>query len=229
MSYDTQTDIYTEDGRIKQIEYAMKAMTLGTTTIAAIVNNSIVMVSEKKLANILQKPNSVKKHFKIYDNVITAFAGITADALNIIKKCRTFCLEHEAFYGTLIPSKLLLDRICNLALKFGEKDDFNKIYSRPFGISLVLGVYEKNTPRLFCMDPSGSYTEYRAKAIGAASEIIEQQLEVMDLEQLTLKKLVDILKHSMADKMTETNVEISILTKNGIKKYSSEDISLLIK
>ena len=66
MSYDTQTDIYTEDGRIKQIEYAMKAMTLGTTTIAAIVNNSIVMVSEKKLANILQKPSSVKKHFKIY-------------------------------------------------------------------------------------------------------------------------------------------------------------------
>ncbi|ORD94651.1 PSA5 [Enterospora canceri] len=226
MSYDSDVNIYTEDGRIKQVEYAMKAMHLGTTTVAAVIDDSVLIVSEKKLSNSLQKSTSVRKHFKVYDHVVVSFAGISADVTEIIRKCRNFCAEHESLYNTLIPAKKLLDQICNLALKFAEEESYNKIYARPFGVSIILGIYDKG-PRLFCIDPSGSYAEYSARAIGCANELAEQQLEACN-GIYTQEKLVEILKSAMPDEMTANNIEISVMNKDGLKQFKIEELRELI-
>ncbi|KAL6122599.1 hypothetical protein NUSPORA_00367 [Nucleospora cyclopteri] len=232
MSYDNNVNVYSSDGRIKQVEYAMKAMNLGSTTIAIKLEDCIILASEKKLANSLQKPDSIKKHFKIFDNIVTAFAGVTADAPTIIKKCRQMCTNHMFVYDTTIPSQMLMNNICSLALKFSEDDYSKMIYSRPFGASFVVAVYEEE-PKLFFIDPSGSYMEYRAKAIGSASEMVENQLEkeidTFKEESSSVIKVLEMLKSVMKDKITVHNVELSILRKEGLQKFDTEALNPLLE
>ena len=50
--------------------------------------------------------------------------------------------------------------------------------SRPFGVSLLFAGIDKKGPLLYHMDPSGTYVEYQAKAIGSGSEGAQQSLQV---------------------------------------------------
>ncbi len=124
-------------------------------------------------------------------------------------------------------------KLCTVALQFSEDDLFKKIYSRPFGISIVVAAYEEGSPVLFCIDPAGAYIEYKARAIGSASEAAEIQLE----EELnkknelseTIKNILSILKNIMKDKMTSRNIELNIVDKNGIKDFTPEEIKSYIQ
>lgn len=225
--------IYNQDGRVIQVEYAMKACNLGTSTIGVKLEDCAILVSEKKLVSPLQNPSSIKKHFKIYDSIIAGISGISGDAATIISKCRNICINHEKVFAEQIEMNKLMEDICDLALRFGEDDSSKKIFSRPFGVSLLFAAYENDKPVLTCIDPSGSFLSYKAKAIGNASEVIETLLE-NEYENFAnrddcIKKLVQILKGTMKDKLNENNIEISYVDKSGTVVLRPEEIKKFIE
>ena len=66
----------------------------------------------------------------------------------------------------------LTQSVCDLALGFGEgRKKGEKIMSRPFGVALLMAGHDDNGPQLFFSDPSGTYLQYKAKAIGAGKHI----------------------------------------------------------
>ena len=61
-------------------------------------------------------------------------------------------------------------------------------FSRPFGVSLLFaGVDPKDGPCLYHMDPSGTYVQWDAKAIGSGSEGAQQSLKEVYHKSMTLK------------------------------------------
>lgn len=48
---------------------------------------------------------------------------------------------------------------------------------RPFGVALLFGGVDKTGPKLYHLDPSGTFIDCLAKAIGAASDGAEQTLK----------------------------------------------------
>ncbi|KAF7678805.1 putative proteasome subunit alpha type-5 [Astathelohania contejeani] len=216
----TKEDVntYSPDGRIYQIEYAMKAMNLGTTTLAICTEDSIIICSERKLVSKLQV-ETVRKHHRIYDHIALAFSGISGDARTITKKAREYCLNHLLLYGQPAPIEGLLRHLSRLSLKFGEKDDNKRIFSRPFGASILLASYEDG-PKLYMLDPSGSYRRYKAKAIGSAHEAVENQFSRIK----DVKSGLSILGEVMKDKISKENVEVAIINKNGVKICSENEI-----
>lgn len=229
----SNVNTYNQEGRITQVEYAMKACNLGTTTIGIRLNECVIIVSEKKLTSKLQSPTSIRKHFKIYDTILAGISGVSGDAPTIIDKCRNICLNHEKIFSEQISCAKLMEDICDLALRFSETELSKKIYSRPFGVSLLVAGFEKGHPVLYSIDPSGSYLEYKAKAIGSASEVVEnilvEQYSDMNEKEESLVKILDILKGIMKDEMTENNVEVSVLDRNGIKMLEPKEIKNYIK
>lgn len=228
MSYSSDVNTYSQDGRIIQVEYAMKACNLGTTTIGIRLKECVVIVSEKKLLSVLQKPTSIKKHFKIYDTILAGISGVSGDAPTIIEKCRNICLNHEKLFAEQIKIEKLMEDICDLALRFGEEKAEKMIFSRPFGVSLLVAAFEDGKPRLFSIDPSGSYLEYDAKAIGSASEVVETIL-VDDYESYGerregISKILGVLKGVMREKLNENNVDVSIVSKDGVEMLTPEQI-----
>jgi 20S proteasome alpha/beta subunit len=71
------------------------------------------------------------------------------------------------------------------AVQQGKVDVEGVIYwifylqSRPFGVALLFAGFDEKGPQLYHMDPSGTYVQYEAKAIGSGSEGAQQTLVEM--------------------------------------------------
>lgn len=69
--------------------------------------------------------------------------------------------------------------VSTLAIQFGDSADGGSAMSRPFGVAILFAGVENNDPQLWHMDPSGTYIQYDAKAIGSGSEGAQQNLQVI--------------------------------------------------
>ncbi|KAI5189572.1 20S proteasome subunit alpha 5 [Nematocida sp. AWRm77] len=227
MKKERNVNAYSSDGRIYQLEYAMKAASLGTTTIGLRVKDGVVVTSEKKIVTPLQIPESVKKHHKVFNHCGFAFSGLSGDARTIIKKARENAVEHEFLFNEKIPIEGIVKSLAEISLNFGEKEEYMKIFSRPFGISVLIGGYDTEA-RLFSLDPSGTYVEYSAKAIGSAAEAVTTEMKNVYRNNMSIEEAVhaslSLLKGVMKDPINQTNCEVMICSSTGVSFLSSEEI-----
>lgn len=218
---------YSLDGRIYQLEYAMKAASLGTTTIGIKVKEGVIIVSEKKIVSPLQIPESVKKHHLIYEHCGFAFSGLSGDARSIITKARENAIIHRFLYNENIPVEGVAQFLSSISLNFSSEKTQEKIFSRPFGISILVSGYDTE-PRLFSLDPSGTYKNYRGKAIGSAAEAVTSQLESAYDENMSIeegiKSTLGLLQSVMKDPMSKNNCEVMVCKKDGTFFLTPDEI-----
>jgi len=128
----------------------------------------------------------------------------------------------------------LTQSTCDLALGFGEgRKKGEKKMSRPFGVALLMAGFDDKGSQLYFSDPSGTYLQYKAKAIGAGSEGAQSTLQDKYREDMTLLDAEDlaseILKQVMEEKISNVNVEIASVTAAGFHLYTQEEIDTLIR
>ncbi|MBA0829796.1 hypothetical protein Goarm_014376, partial [Gossypium armourianum] len=85
--------------------------------------------------------------------------------------------------------------------------------SRPFGVSLLIAGHDENGTSLYYTDPSGTFWQCNAKAIGSGSEGADSSLQEQYNKDLTLQEAetiaLSILKQVMEEKVTPNNVDIA--------------------
>jgi 20S proteasome subunit alpha 5 len=223
----SDVNTYSPEGRLYQVEYAMKAMGLGTTTIGLKTKEYALLISEKKIVSPLQNLHSVKKHFRIFENIVMGFSGISGDAKTIVEKSRQFCLRQFHLFDENTKIERLMKYMANLSLKFGESDSDKRIFNRPFGVSVLMAGYDSE-PRLYSLDPSGSYLAYKAKAIGSGTEAVQDVLENELSEDLSLeealRRTLKIIAKAMKEKINKDNVEVAIVTKDNLVILNPDDV-----
>lgn len=85
----------------------------------------------------------------------------------------------------------------------------------------------------FFADPSGTFTKYKAKAIGSGSEAAQNTLQDEYKTELSLvdaeKMAVKILKDVMEEKINSVNVQFASLTaEKGFRIYTEDEVAVLI-
>lgn len=85
----------------------------------------------------------------------------------------------------------------------------------------------------FFADPSGTFTKYKAKAIGSGSEAAQNTLQDEYKAELTIadaeKLAVKILKDVMEEKINSVNVQFASLNADtGFRIYSEDEVAVLI-
>ncbi|KAJ9579325.1 hypothetical protein L9F63_024568 [Diploptera punctata] len=65
------------------------------------------------------------------------------------------------------------------------------VKSRPFGVAILFAGCDEKGPQLFHMDPSGTFVQFEAKAIGSGSEGAQQRLQEVYHKSMKLKEAVD--------------------------------------
>ncbi|KAF2976685.1 hypothetical protein EK904_014610 [Melospiza melodia maxima] len=89
-------------------------------------------------------------------------------------------------------------------------------------------------PHRFHMDPSGTFVQCDARAIGSASEGAQSSLQEVYHKSMTLKEAIKsslvILKQVMEEKLNATNIELATV-EPGMKfhMYTKEELEEVIK
>lgn len=78
MSYDRNISVFSPEGRLFQVEYALKAVkNEGVTTIAVRADDAVVLVTQKKVQDRLIDPDSVYRMYNITQNIGCVITGMT--------------------------------------------------------------------------------------------------------------------------------------------------------
>ncbi|KAM7253568.1 hypothetical protein ACFE04_021722 [Oxalis oulophora] len=209
--YDRGVNTFSPEGRLFQVEYAIEAIKLGSTAIGLKTKEGVVLAVEKRITSPLLEPTSVEKIMEIDEHIGCAMSGLIADARTLVEHARVETQNHRFSYGEQMTVESTTQALCDLALRFGEGDE--ESMSRPFGVSLLIAGHDENGPSLYYTDPSGTFWQCNAKAIGSGSEGADSSLQEQFNKDLTLQEAetiaLSILKQVMEEKVTPNNVDIA--------------------
>merc|ERR1712086_67539 len=205
--YDRGVNTFSPEGRLIQVEYAIKAVQHGSTAIGIATPEGCVLACEKRLTSPLMEPSSVEKILEVDDHIGCAMSGLTADARTLVDRARVECQNHRFTFAEAMSVESVTQSLCDVALRFGEEgDDEEDRMSRPFGVALLMAGMSGGEPALYHMDPSGTYVRFKARAIGSASEGAQSQLQEKYNATMTLTEAIDlamqVLKQVMEEKLT---------------------------
>lgn len=171
------------------------------------------MAVEKRITSPLLEPSSIHKIVEIDSHIGAAMSGLVADARTLVDHARAECQNHWFTYDEKLRVLSTTQTVCDLSLSFGEGK--KQMMSRPFGVALLIAGVDELGPQLYHTDPSGTFTQYKAKAIGAGSEgaqhtLNEEYSAVMTLPE-AITMALSILKQVMEEKINSVNVEVGIV------------------
>ncbi|KAJ3489136.1 hypothetical protein NLI96_g2336 [Meripilus lineatus] len=209
--YDSRTTIFSPEGRLYQIEYAMEAISHAGTVLGVLAKDGIVLAAEKKVTGKLLDLSGVKeggyggsgeKIFLLNSNVVGGVAGITADANSLVNYARSAAQRHLFLYNEDIPVELLAQRLCDLKQGYTQYGGL-----RPFGVSLLYAGYDPNYQfQLYHSDPSGNYSGWKATCIGAnngtASSLLKQEYK----DDITMEDAIGLVLRVMSKTMDSTTL-----------------------
>ena len=237
-NYDRGVNTFSPEGRLFQVEYAIEAIKLGSTALGIQTEDGVVLAVEKRLSSPLMEPSSVEKVMEIDEHIGCAMSGLTADARTLVEHARVTTQFHRFSFDCAMSTESCTQSICDLALKFGEKGkDDDSALSRPFGVALLVAGVDEEGPRLYHTDPSGTFTKYDAKAIGAGSENAQNTLQQEYSRSMTFAEAemlaIRILKDVMEEKVNPLNVEVAAVrdvpgSTRKFTVYSQDQVAAII-
>ena len=168
--------VFSPDGHVFQVEYALEAVKRGkltaqsvclppkyllvTGTCAVGVKGAdiVVLGCEKRSAMKLQDTRITPSKICLVDtHVALAFAGLNADARILVDKARLEAQSHRLTVEDPVSIEYITKYVAGVQQRYTQSGGV-----RPFGISTLIVGFDPNdkTPRLYQTEPSGIYSAW---------------------------------------------------------------------
>lgn len=229
-NYDMTSTMYSPDGRIYQVEYAIETVKRGTLAIGVSTNDGVIIAVEEK-PRTLQTKNITQKIFQVDRHIGVAAAGYIPDARVEVDNARLFSQGTRMTYDEPVEVSTVAKHLADHAHQFTQYGGV-----RPNGVSMIIGGIDQKGESIYVIDPSGAYMQYMAVAIGAGSDDVNNFLEKnykadMSIEDgirlaigainLKLDKKDEIVHIKMA-KISKGSQEFEKLSEDALQKLASK-------
>jgi len=204
--YDNDVTVWSPQGRIHQIEYAMEAVKQGSATVGLKSKTHAILVALKRAPSELSAHQ--KKILPLDSHVGISIAGLTADARLLCKYMRSECYNSRYAYASPLP-------ISRLVAMVGNKSQVptQRYGRRPFGVGLLIAGYDDQGAHIYQTCPSANYFDCKAMAIGARSQSARTYLE-RNLDKFPSCAVDELVLHGLRALRDTLPNEIELTTKN---------------
>ncbi len=220
--YDRAITVFSPDGRLYQVEYAIETVRRGTIAVGIKCKDGIIIAVEEKPRK-LQISSTAQKIFQIDDHVGVAAAGYIPDARSQVDNARFFSQSNKMVYDEPVEVETIAKHLADQCQQYTQYAGV-----RPYGVALILGGVVNNKPELFLTDPSGTYISYDAIAIGSGSEQVTDFLEKTYKKDLSLDDAATLatagIYLSSEDKEGTSHIRMARIKKEtGLYELVSEE------
>jgi 20S proteasome subunit alpha 7 len=183
--YDSSPTVYSQDGRVFQVEYAGKAVDKSGTVIGMKCADGVIMAVEKLQVSKMLVAKSNRRIYNVDRHVGIATAGYVADCRYLAKQAATECRNYRDNYDTPIPANVFNDR---MTLFVHSHTCY--WWMRPFGVSMLAAAYDEDSEEayLYKIDNTGISYRYFGAATGKGERAASTEIEKLDLTSMTCRE-----------------------------------------
>ena len=222
--YDMTPTMYSPDGRIYQVEYAIETVKRGTLAVGVASKQGVIIAVEER-PRTLQSTDVTQKIFQVDYHIGVAAAGYIPDARVQVDNARFFSQGNRMTYDESVEVATVAKHLADQSHQFTQYSGV-----RPNGVALIIAGIDQKGESIYVTDPSGTFVQYAAIAIGAGSDEVNDFLEKNYKEDLTLEDAAALaiaainLKAEQKDGITHVKMaKISAETKL-FEKVSDEEL-----
>jgi|LauGreDrversion4_2_1035121.scaffolds.fasta_scaffold647099_1 20S proteasome subunit alpha 5 len=164
-------------------------------------------------------------------------SGIVGDARILVDHARVEAQNHRFNYAEPMTIEQITEAVSDLAINFGEgyEGQKRKPMARPYGVALLIAGVDENGPQLYQTDPSGTFLQWQARAIGSGGETAMTYIKEQYHSNMTLaeaeKLVLATLKSVMEEKIAKENVEVAVVRSDTrqLETRSAEHVENILR
>ncbi|KAG1715975.1 hypothetical protein ID866_1199 [Astraeus odoratus] len=232
-TYDSDNTVFSPQGRLHQVEYALEAVKQGSAAVGLRSKTHAILLALKVCSSLTLVSNATnaaqrstgelasyqQKMFRIDDHVGIAIAGLTSDARVLSNFMRQQAMSERMVFNRPMPVNRLVSAIADKA-----QVNTQEYGRRPYGVGFLVIGQDQAGPHLFEFSPSGNSYEYFAMSIGARSQSAKTYLEkhYKSFEDCTLEELIKHGLHALRETLQQdkelnvNNTSIGIIGPTGV-------------
>lgn len=225
--YDRAITVFSPDGRLLQVEYALSATKRTPLAIGMKCKDGVALLAIRKYISPLATPP--EKIYKIDEHIGAIAAGLVGDGLVLIERGRIEAQYNRLVYGEPITVKNLAKRLALYKQQFTQYAGL-----RPFGVMIILGGIDEG-PELYVTHPGGAYYDYVAFAVGKNSDKVNETFRQTFKQDFSLEEClnyaVKIAMESEEEEVNENYLEVAVieLATRKFRELSREEIANYIR
>jgi len=221
--------MYSPDGRIYQVEYAIETVKRGTLSIGIKCKDGVLLAVEEN-PRVLQVANVTQKIFQVDKHIGVAAAGYIPDARVQVDSARFFSQSNKLTYDEDVEVETVAKHLADQCHQFTQYSGV-----RPYGVALIIAGVDLKGGSIYVTDPSGTFVSYAAVAIGAGSDEVTDFLEKNYKNEIMLEEGAALATAAINLKTEKTdggkNVKMSWVKqdKKIMEKISEADLEKFAK
>jgi len=193
-AYDRAITVFSPQGRLYQVEYALETVRSGSTAMAIACDEGCVLAVEERMHTKLQNMEYSWKLFQVDEHIGAVAAGLNSDARVLVDNARVRAQILRLTYDEKPTVEAVTKYIGDLMQIYTQHAGV-----RPFGVAVLFGGVDDTGVRVFYTEPSGMVLEYDAWAIGRGAEKVKELLEAEYKREMKLEEATDLALKALVE------------------------------
>lgn len=229
--YDRQLSVFSPEGKIYQIDYALRAARNSTTLSGLVIKGDgcTVAVCQRKAGEKFVDMSFQTSIFSITDKIGCLAVGHTPDCRGLASKARELAASFYKKNGYEISVEYLTHKVGNMFQLYTQQA-FHRLYACQ---AVFFATEAEGGPQLYKVDPAGHYLGYKGAAVGTKEDelctAVERHLQKVSETgpgnlEATLITALTMLQNVVSVTLKTTDVEMAVCGASGFRKLSDAEI-----